>query len=158
VSAAPNPSAGRSLRPDPSASGARTFTLGEAATVENVSTLEILQAERGWSSSQPPPPGQTTYTFLVRFRYDLRTPGPIEIGGGHYNAINFTMRDADGFEYPEVSSSALARDPALLFGDLAFGQSVQGWITVWAPESPFVELVYRPIADDPVTFRMLAPG
>ena len=67
------------------------------------------------------------------------------------------MRDDQSFQYPVIAGSA-ARQPELRFGTLNFGQSVQGWLTVWAPESSFVELVYTPIADDPVTFRMLAPA
>jgi hypothetical protein len=158
VSAAPeSPAAGRPLRPDPDAEGPRVFTLGEVATVETVAELELLQAERDWPGAPAVPAGRTAYTFLVRFRYDLRTPGPIEIGGGYYNAIGFTMRDDQGFEYPVIQGSPSARQPELRFGDLNFGQSVQGWLTIWAPESAFVELLYRPIADDSVIFRVLAP-
>jgi len=78
-----------------SVSGDPMYTLGDVAIVENVSTLTVTQAERGDSLSQlPPPAGQTAYTFLVVFSWDGTTPGPIQIGGGYHNAINFSLRDA----------------------------------------------------------------
>lgn len=143
-----------------SVSGDRMYTLGDVAIVENVSTLTVTQAERGDSLSQlPPPDGQTAYTFLVVFAWDGTTPGPIQIGGGYYNAINFSLRDDAGFEYPVIQGSGFARQPELLFGDLSAGQQVQGWVTFYAPaEAAFVELKYTPIADDAVHFRVQPVG
>jgi len=160
--AAGSPAAGEveALGPSADLSGERMFTIGDVATVENVSTLTVRQAERGPGlSAMPPPEGQTAYTFLVVFAWDGTTPGPISIGGGYYNAINFSLRDDEDFEYPVIQGTGFARQPELLFGDLAAGQQVQGWVTFFAPgDAEFVELTYRPIADEAVFFRVEPAG
>ncbi|HUG47873.1 MAG TPA: hypothetical protein VMP67_05615 [Candidatus Limnocylindria bacterium] len=159
---AATPAAGRveQLGPSTGHDGERMFTLGETATVENVSTLTLRGAERGDGlASMPSPAGQTTYTFLVSFAWDGTTPGPISVGSSYYNAINFSLRDDEGFEYPVIQGAGFARQPELLFGYLAAGQQVQGWVTFYAPaEVQFVELTYRPIADDSVFFRVEPAG
>lgn len=58
-----------------------------------------------------------------------------------------------------IQGAGVARQPELLFGDLAAGQQVQGWVTFYAPpDAEFVELTYRPIADEPVFFRVQPTG
>lgn len=148
------------LGPSADLSGTGMHTLGQTAVVENISTLTLLQAERGDAlSSLPPPEGQTAYSFLVEFHWDGATPGPIEIGSGYYNAINFSLRDDEEFEHPVMQSVTIASRPELLFGDLAAGQRVRGWVTLFGPEdSEYVELVYRPVASDPVFFRVEPSG
>lgn len=65
------------LGPSADLSGERMFTIGDVATVENVSTLTVREAERGPGlSGLTPPAGQTAYTFLVVFAWDGTTPGP----------------------------------------------------------------------------------
>jgi hypothetical protein len=98
------------------------------------------------------------WTFLVRFTWDGREPAGFATGEPYYNAIGFTMRDDEGFEYPNLQSDLIGRQPALLFGYLAADQSVQGWVTFRAPaDASFVELTYTPISDDRVFFRAVAP-
>jgi hypothetical protein len=128
------------------------------ATVEFVTSLEVLEAVKGHDTGFPLPDGQVAYAFLVRFTYDQASAAPLDPGSGYYNSIGFTMRDDEGFQYSSATNNSGARTPTLLFGDLAFGQQVQGWITVWGPpDTSFVELLYTPIADEPVIFRMLVP-
>jgi hypothetical protein len=147
-----------SLLPAPELSGERMYTLGQVAMVEGIVQLEVLQATRGWSASVPPPDGMAAWTFLVRFTWDGREPAEFATGEPYYNAIGFTMRDDEGFEYPNLQSDLIGRQPALLFGYLAADQSVQGWVTFHAPaDASFVELTYSPISDDRVFFRALAP-
>ncbi len=147
-----------SLLPAPELSGERMYTLGQVAIVEGIVQLEVLQATRGWSASVPPPEGMAAWTFHVRFTWDGREPAEFATGQPYYNAIGFTMRDDEGFEYPNLQSDLIGRQPALLFGYLAADQSVQGWVTFQAPaDAAFVELTYSPISDDRVFFRVLAP-
>lgn len=147
-----------SLLPAPELSGERMYTLGQVAMVEGIVQLEVLKATRGWSASVPPPEGMAAWTFLVRFTWDGREPEGFATGEPYYNAIGFTMRDDEGFEYPNLQSDLIGRQPALLFGYLAADQSVQGWVTFHAPaDAAFVELTYSPISDDRVFFRALAP-
>ena len=120
--------------------------------------LEVLEATRGWSSSVPPPEGMAAWTFLVRFSWDGREPTGFGTGQPYYNAIGFTMRDDEGFEYPNLQSDLIGRQPALLSGTLAEGQSVQGWLTFHAAaDAPYVELTYDPISDERVFFKAMAP-
>lgn len=147
-----------SLLPAPELRGERMYTLGQAAIVEGIVQLEVPQATRGWSASVRPPEGMAAWTFLVRFTWDGREPAEYGTGEPYHNAIGFTMRDDEGFEYPNLQGDLTARQPALLFGDLAAEQSVQGWVTFQAPgDATFVELTYTPISDDRVFFRALAP-
>ena len=159
TSAAPSMSSGEvALLPDPDVSGERMFTLGDVAIVEGIVELEVLEATRGWSSSVPPPDGMSAWTFLVRFSWDGREPTGFGTGTPYYNAIGFSMRDDQGFEYANLQSDLIGRQPALLFGTLAEDQSVQGWVTFHAPtDASFVELTYTPISDDRVFFKALAP-
>lgn len=146
------------LLPASDVTGERMFTLGGVAIVEGIVQLEVLQATRGWTANVPPPDGQAAWTFLVRFTWDGREPGEYSTGEPYYNAIGFSMRDAEGFEYPNLQSDLIGRQPALLYGTLAAGQSVQGWVTFHAPaDTAFVELTYSPISDDRVFFRAVAP-
>ena len=143
------------LLPASDLGGDRTYTLGDVAVVEETGSLEVLEAWRGWPSPVPPPDGQTSYTFLVRFSLDDTQPSESSL---YYNSTGFTMRDDQGFEYPSVRADGYARTPTLLFGDLAAGQHVQGWMTFHAPpEASFVELVYAPIVDAAASFRVMAP-
>lgn len=161
----PSPDADRSPGPDEvpllparEVSGARMFTLGDVAIVEGIVQLEVLQATRGWTASVLPPEGQAAWTFLVRFTWDGREPTGFSTGEPYYNAIGFTLRDDEGFEYPSLRGDLNGRQPALLFGTLAEGQSVQGWVTFHAPaDAELVELTYTPVSDDRVFFRALAP-
>ncbi len=159
ASAPMSPSTGEvALLPAPDVTGERMFTPGAVAIVEGIVQLEVLQATRGWAASVPPPDGQAAWTFLVRFTWDGREPGEFSTGAPYYNAIGFTMRDDEGFEYPNLQSDLMGRQPALLYGHLAADQSVQGWVTFQAPaDAAFVELTYSPISDDRVFFRVLAP-
>jgi hypothetical protein len=146
------------LLPATDVSGERMFTLGDVAIVEGIMELEVLEATRGWSSSVPPPEGMAAWTFRVRFSWDGREPTGFGTGTPYYNAIGFTMRDDQGFEYANLQSDLLGRQPALLFGTLAEDQSVQGWVTFHAAaDAPFVELTYTPISDERVFFKALAP-
>ena len=139
--------------------GERMYTLGDTAKVEEVVDLQLLEAWRGWSGATlPPPEGQTTYTFLVRFSWDGTQPQFLSLTGGYYNVTGFSMRDDSDFEYPVLQDDSVARQPMLLFGEVAAGQAVQGWLTFHAPaDAAFVELTYQPIADSRVYFRVQAP-
>jgi hypothetical protein len=147
------------LEPVADLTGDRVYTLGEVATVEQVVSLELLEAWRGWTGAPlPPPDGQASYTFLVRFTWDGTQPQFLDISGGYYNAIAFSLRDDESFEYPVLQGDSIARQPQLLFGEVAEGQSVQGWLTFHAPaDAEWVELTYAPIADEQVFFRVAAP-
>ena len=159
ASTVPSTSSGEvALLPATDVSGERMFTLGEVAIVEGIVELEVLEATRGWSSSVPPPEGMAAWTFLVRFSWDGREPTGFGTGQPYYNAIGFTMRDDQGFEYPNLQSDLIGRQPALLSGTLAEGQSVQGWVTFHAAaDAPYVELTYDPISDERVFFKAMAP-
>jgi hypothetical protein len=146
------------LLPATDVTGERMYTLGDVAIVEGIVELEVLEATRGWSASVPPPEGMAAWTFLVRFHWDGREPTGFSTGTPYYNAIGFSMRDDQGFEYPNLQSELIGRQPALLFGTLAKDQSVQGWVTFQAPsDASFVELTYTPVSDDRVFFKALAP-
>ena len=131
-----------------------THTLGEVATFEQVVSLEVLEATRDWSDATlPAPEGQTRYTFLVQFRHDASRPDLT----GYYYFTAFSMRDPDGFEYSLLAADAV-RQPMLQSGELAAGEAAQGWLTFVGPSDvPFVDLVYRPVADDRVVFRVGTP-
>jgi hypothetical protein len=139
--------------------GERTYTLGDTAKVEEVVDLQLLEAWRGWSgASLPAPEGQTTYTFLVRFAWDGTQPQFLALSGGYYNVIAFSMRDDEDFEYPVLQAESVARQPILLYGEVAAGQAVQGWLTFHGPaDAAFVELTYQPLADSRVFFRVRSP-
>ena len=147
------------LQPVADLTGDRVYTLGDVATVEQVVSLELLEAWRGWAGAPlPPPDGQAAYTFLVRFSWDGTQPEFLDISGGYYNSIAFSLRDDESFEYPVLQGDSIARQPQLLFGEVAEGQSVQGWLTFHAPaNAEWVELTYAPIADEQVFFRVTAP-
>jgi hypothetical protein len=159
ASFAPSTSAGEvALLPATDMTAERMYTLGDVAIVEGIVELDVLEATRGWSASVPPPDGMAAWTFLVRFHWDGREPTGFGTGTPYYNAIGFTMRDDQGFEYPNLQSELIGRQPALLFGTLAEDQSVQGWVTFHAPaDASFVELTYTPVSDDRVFFKALAP-
>jgi hypothetical protein len=159
ASAAPSTGSGEvALLPASDVTGERMYTLGDVAIVEGIVELEVLEATRGWSASVAPPDGMAAWTFLVRFTWDGREPTGFSTGTPYYNAIGFTLRDHQGFEYANLQSDLIGRQPALLFGTLAEDQSVQGWVTFHAPiDAPFVELTYTPISDARVFFKALAP-
>lgn len=100
----------------PELSGERTYTPGEVALVEGIVQLEVLQATRGGSASVPPPEGMAAWTFLVRFTWDGREPAEFATGEPYYNAIGFTMRDDEGFEYPTCRAISSAASPPCCSG------------------------------------------
>lgn len=155
--AAPGTPAGSStaLLPDAAASGERVYTLNDSVEVETDTYLEILE---GWRDP-PGADGQARYTFLARFTYQVpASPDPFGVNAGYYNAIGFSVRDDEGFEYAVVQGSSGSREPELLFGNLNEGQMVQGWVTFEAPgDTAHLDLVYTPISISPATFRVIVP-
>jgi hypothetical protein len=147
------------LEPMADLTGDRVYTLGDVAIVEQVVSLELREAWRGWTGAPlPPPDGQAAYTFLVRFSWDGTQPEFLDISGGYYNSIAFSLRDDESFEYPVLQGDSIARQPQLMYGEVAEGQSVQGWLTFHGPaDAEWVELTYAPIADEQVFFRVAAP-
>lgn len=149
------PAVATALLPDPGVSGERMFTLGQPVEIEDETLLEVVE---GWVE-----PAQTArqarYTFLVRFSYPVpESPDPFGVSAGYYNAIGFSVRDDQGFEYDVNQGGMNTRQPELLFGNLTEGQNVQGWVTFEAPlETAYVDLVYGPVSRDPATFRVLVP-
>ncbi len=143
------------LLPDPSVSGERMYTLGQPVEIEDETQLEVLE---GWIDP-PGPEGTARYTFLVRFSYPVpQSPDPFGVSAGYYNAIGFSVRDDQGFEYAVIQGSSQSREPELLFGNLNEGQDVQGWVTFEAPaETAYLDLVYGPVSRDPATFRVIVP-
>jgi hypothetical protein len=144
------------LGPMPVTGMPRTFTIGQVARVEEVVALEVLEASRSRADAMSPADGaQAVYSFLVRFSWDGTQPEFLSMSGGYYNAIDFSLRDDQAFEYPQRNGSSMARQPELLFGEVAAGQQVNGWVTFQAPaDAAWVELVYSPIADERVFFRV----
>jgi hypothetical protein len=158
ASAVPAAGAPVALGPAPVTGSPRTYTIGQVATVEHVVDLEVLEAWRDHGDGMLPE-GQARYTVLVRFGWDGTQPELLSIAGGYYNAINFSIRDDQAFEHPSQNGSAFARQPELLFGEVAAGQQVKGWVTFLAPaDAAWVEVVYSPIADERVFFRLAPPA
>lgn len=165
VAASPDPSAAPAsgidvaLQPTDDLPGERMYTIGDTALVEEVVALEVLEAWRhGAHDATTLEPRLSTYTFLVQFGWDGTPREFLDMTGGYYNAGGFSLRDDESFEYPVLHSGPDVRQPALLFGEVAEGQIVKGWVTFRAPsDATFVELTYSPIADERVFFRVAAP-
>ena len=108
--------------------------------------MTVAQAET-WSppadSWWKPDPGNAFITVLVRTQ---------ALGGISYNPYYFKLRDSSGFEY----NHTIGRDPSLNSGDLAAGDTVQGWLTFEVPVASVdgTTLTYSQLLAPGATFRL----
>ncbi len=96
----------------------RVEEAGVALTVEEV---ERTKANDIWE----PDPGYIFLNISVLIEN-------IERDELHYNPLQFSLKDGDGFEY---SASLFSKQPSLKDGDLAKGEKVRGYITFEIPET-----------------------
>lgn len=97
-------------------------------TVDGSHVVTLLDHDWGWASDNAfvePDAGNMLVTVLVRFE-------GLEEDGTDYGPAGFKVFDQDGFEY---GIEFVGREPALGFGEVRSGQSVQGWITFEVPET-----------------------
>jgi hypothetical protein len=110
--------------------------LGQTVRLENAQYQVVTRAER-WEGSggTHPKAGGAYVTVYVRIKALKNTS---------YNDRSYTLRDATGTDWQQPVVMWGEREPAIGSGKLLAGQSVEGWVTLIAPEAQLdsLTLVY----------------
>ncbi len=109
---------------------------GQTVRLENMQYQVVSRAER-WpgTGAGTPEAGSVYVTAYVRIK---------AIRSTSYNDQSFTFRDSTGTDWTQPILLWDEREPVLGTGDLAAGQSVEGWVTSIVPEDELdsLTLVY----------------
>jgi cell division protein FtsB len=73
-----------------------------------------------------------------------------------YNALNYSLGDADGYRYDKVKSGG--KEPTMESGELAPNNKIRGWVTIEVPKDITITEIYAsPLYSSPPTIINVSP-